>query len=98
MYHLIWITVLFKSKKNVSRLSNEIISGLTQPLLEVLKNKAKWRNDPSAAIWMAKVPSSIFLSDKKLSAKSFLVGKNIKCLLRWKTNSFNFDLSWQLAA
>jgi len=85
-------------EKGLCRLSNQTIAGSTLPLLEACKKIAKWVDDPSAAIWMATISPRIVLAQKKISAKSFLIGKNIEFLLRWKINSCNHELSWQLAA
>ena len=76
---------------------NETIAGSTLPLLEACKN-IKLINDPSAAIWMATLAPRMVLSQNKMTSKSFLIGKNIQSLLRWKMNSCNHQLSWQLPA
>ena len=93
-----WDNRLITVEKGLCRLSNQTIAGTTLPLLEACKKIAKWIEDPSAAIWMATISPRMVLSQKKITAKSFLIGKNIKCLLRWKINSCNHDLSWQFAA
>ena len=80
------------------RLPNQAIAGSTLPLLEACKKIAKWVDDQTAAILMATISSRMVLAQKKITAKSFLIGKNIQCLLRWKMNSCNHELSWQLAA
>ncbi len=85
-------------KKGLCRLSNQTFAGSTLPLLEASKKMAKWVEDPFAAIWMATISPRIVLSQKEMSPQSFLIGKNIKYLLRWKINSCNHELSWQLAA
>ena len=85
-------------KKGLCSLSNKTIAGSTLPQLEACKKLAKWIRDPSAAIWMATMSPRMVLSQNKMTAKSFLIGKNIKSLLRWKINSCNHELSWQLAA
>ena len=89
-----WIIV----KNGLCRLPNKKIAGSTLPLLEACKKTAKWVNDPSAAIWMATVSPRLVLTQKRMTAQSLLLGKNIKSLLRWKINSCNHELSWQLAA
>ncbi len=61
----------------------------------------KWQigfNDPSAAIWIATRAPRLELSQSKITATSFFIGKNMQSLLRWKINSCNHQLSWQLAA
>ena len=85
-------------KNGVCRLPNETIAGSTLPLLDACKKIAFWINDPSAAIWMATLAPRMVLSHDKMTSKSFLIGKNIKSLLRWKINSRNHQLSWHLAA
>ena len=89
---------MIKVKNGLCRLPNQTIAGSTLPLLDACKNIAKWIEDPSAAIWMATISPRMVLSQKKMNAESFLIGKNIECLLRWKMNSCNHELSWQLAA
>ena len=93
-----WDQRLIKVDKGLCRLPNQTIAGSTLPLLEACKQVAKWIDDPSAAIWMATVAPRMVLGQKKMPAQSFLIGKNIKDLLRWKINSCNHELSWQLAA
>ena len=93
-----WDNRLIKVEKGLCRLSNQTIAGSTLPLLEACKKIAKWVEDPSAAIWMATISPRMVLAQKKITAKSLLIGKNIQCLLRWKMNSCNHELSWQFAA
>ena len=93
-----WDNRLITVEKGLCRLANQTIAGSTLPLLEACKKIAKWVEDPSAAIWMATISPRMVLSHKKMTTKSFLIGKNIHCLLRWKMNSLNQELSWQLAA
>ena len=93
-----WDNRLIKVEKGLCRLSNQTIAGSTLPLLEACKKIAKWVDDPSAAIWMATISPRMVLAQKKLTTQSFLIGKNLKYLLRWKINSCNHELSWQLAA
>tara|TARA_B100000965_G_scaffold94255_1_gene76967 strand:- start:118 stop:1278 length:1161 start_codon:yes stop_codon:yes gene_type:complete len=93
-----WDNRLITVEKGLCRLSNETIAGSTLPLLEACKKIAKWVGDPSAAIWMATIAPRMVLSQKKMNTKSVLIGKNIQCLLRWKINSCNHELSWQFAA
>ena len=93
-----WDNRLITVEKGLCRLSNQTIAGSTLPLLEACKKIAKWVEDPSAAIWMATISPRMVLAQKKITVKSLLIGKNIKCLLRWKMNSCNHELSWQLAA
>ena len=89
---------LITVENGLCRLPNETIAGSTLPLLEACKKIANWINDPSAAIWMATLAPRMVLNQNKMTAKSFFIGKNIKSLLRWKINSCNHKLSWQLAA
>ena len=63
-----------------------------------LRKYSKWVDDPSAAMWMATISKRMVLSQNKMTSKSFFIGKNIQSLLRWKMNSCNHQLSWQLAA
>ena len=93
-----WDNRLITVEKGLCRLSNQTIAGSTLPLLEACKKIAKWVEDPSAAIWMATISPRMVLAQKKITVKSILIGKNIQCLLRWKMNSCNHQLSWQLAA
>jgi len=93
-----WDKRLIKVENGLCRLPNETIAGSTLPLLDACKKIANWINDPSAAIWMATLAPRMVLSQNKMTAKSFFIGKNIKSLLRWKMNSCNHQLSWQLAA
>ena len=93
-----WDNRLIKVEKGLCRLSNQTIAGSTLPLLDACKQIAKWIKDPSAAIWMATISPRMVLSQKKITVKSLLIGKNVKCLLRWKMNSRNQDLSWHVAA
>ena len=93
-----WDKRLITVENGLCRLSNETIAGSTLPLLDACKKIANWINDPSAAIWMATLAPRMVLSQNKMTAKSFFIGKNIQSLLRWKMNSCNHQLSWQLAA
>ena len=93
-----WDKRLITVENGLCRLPDETIAGSTLPLLEACKKMANWINDPSAAIWMATLAPRLVLSQSKITAKSFLVGKNLQSLLRWKMNSCNQMLSWQLAA
>ena len=93
-----WDNRLITVEKGLCRLSNQTIAGSTLPLLEACKKIAKWIEDPSAAIWMATISPRMVLAQQKITPKSLLIGKNIHCLLRWKMNSCNHELSWQLAA
>ena len=93
-----WDKRLITVENGLCRLPDETIAGSTLPLLEACKKMANWINDPSAAIWMATLAPRMVLSQNKMTAKSFFIGKNIKSLLRWKMNSCNHQLSWQLAA
>ena len=93
-----WDKRLIKVENGLCRLPDETIAGSTLPLLEACKKMANWINDPSAAIWMATLSPRMVLSQNKITAKSFFIGKNIQSLLRWKMNSCNHQLSWQLAA
>ena len=93
-----WDKRLITVENGLCRLPDETIAGSTLPLLEACKKMANWINDPSAAIWMATLAPRLVLSQSKIAAKSFLVGKNLQSLLRWKMNSCNQQLSWQLAA
>ena len=93
-----WDKRLITVENGLCRLPNETIAGSTLPLLDACKKIANWINDPSAAIWMATLAPRMVLSQNKMTAKSFFIGKNIKSLLRWKMNSCNHQLSWQLAA
>ena len=93
-----WDKRLITVENGVCRLSNETIAGSTLPLLDACKKIAFWINDPSAAIWMATLAPRVVLSQDKMTSKSFLIGKNIKSLLRWKMNCRNHKLSWHLAA
>ena len=93
-----WDNRLITVEKGLCRLSNQTIAGSILPLLEACIKTAKWLEDPSAAIWMTTISPRMVLAQKKITAKSLLIGKNIKCLLRWKMNSCNHELSWQLAA
>ncbi len=93
-----WDNRFITVEDGLCRLPNETIAGSTLPLLDACKKIANWINDPSAAIWMATLAPRMVLSQKKMTAKSFLIGKNIHSLLRWKMNSCNHQLSWQLAA
>ena len=93
-----WDKRLITVENGLCRLPDETIAGSTLPLLEACKKMANWINDPSAAIWMATLAPRLVLSQSKITAKSFLVGKNLQSLLRWKMNSCNQQLSWQLAA
>ena len=93
-----WDNRLITVEKGLCRLSNQTIAGSTLPLLEACKKIAKWIEDPSAAIWMATISPRMVLAQQKITPKSILIGKNIHCLLRWKMNSCNHELSWQLAA
>ena len=89
---------LIKVENGLCRLPDETIAGSTLPLLDACKKVANWIKDPSAAIWMATIAPRMVLSQNKITAKSFFIGKNIQSLLRWKMNSCNHQLSWQLAA
>ena len=89
---------MLTAEKGLFRLSNETIAGSTLPLLDACIKIADWINDPSAAIWMATFAPRMVLSQNKMTSKSFFLGKNIQSLLRWKMNSCNHKLSWQLAA
>ena len=93
-----WDKRLIKVENGLCRLPDETIAGSTLPLLDSCKKVANWTNDPSAAIWMATLAPRMVLSQNKITAKSFFIGKNIQSLLRWKMNSCNQQLSWQLAA
>ena len=93
-----WDKRLITVENGLCRLPNKTIAGSTMPLLDACKKIANWINDPSAAIWMATFAPRMLLSQKKMTAESFLLGKNIQSLLRWKMNSCNHQLSWQLAA
>ena len=93
-----WDKRLIKVENGLCRLPDETIAGSTLPLLEACKKMANWINDPSAAIWMATLAPRLVLSQSKKTAKSFFIGKNMQYLLRWKMNSCNQQLSWQLAA
>ena len=93
-----WDKRLITVENGLCRLPDETIAGSTLPLLEACKKMANWINDPSAAIWMATLAPRLVLSQSKITAKSFLIGKNMQYLLRWKMNSCNQQLSWQLAA
>ena len=93
-----WDKRLITVENGLCRLPNETIAGSTLPLLDACKKIANWINDPSAAIWMATLAPRMVLSQKTMTAKSFLIGKNIQSLLRWKMNSCNQQLSWHLAA
>ena len=93
-----WDKRLITVENGLCRLPDETIAGSTLPLLEACKKMANWINDPSAAIWMATLAPRLVLSKSKITAKSFFIGKNMQYLLRWKMNSCNQQLSWQLAA
>ena len=93
-----WDNRLITVEKGLCRLANQTIAGSTLPLLEACKKTAKWVGDPSSAIWMATISPRMVLTQKTMTAKSFLIGKNIQSLLRWTMNSCNDELSWQLAA
>ncbi len=93
-----WDKRLITVENGLCRLPDETIAGSTLPLLEACKKMANWINDPSAAIWMATLAPRLVLSQSKIIAKSFFIGKNMQSLLRWKMNSCNQQLSWQLAA
>ncbi len=93
-----WDQRLITVENGLCRLPDETIAGSTLPLLEACKKMANWINDPSAAIWMATLAPRLVLSQSKINAKSFFIGKNMQSLLRWKMNSCNQQLSWQLAA
>ena len=93
-----WDKRLITVENGLCRLPDETIAGSTLPLLEACKKMANWINDPSAAIWMATLAPRLVLSQSKITAKSFFIGKNLQSLLRWKMNSCNQQLSWQLAA
>ncbi len=93
-----WDKRLITVENGLCRLPNETIAGSTVPLLDACKKIAKWINDPSAAIWMGTLAPRMVLSQKKMTPKSFFIGKNIQSLLRWKMNSCNQQLSWHLAA
>ena len=93
-----WDKRLITVENGLCRLPDETIAGSTMPLLEACKKMANWINDPSAAIWMATLAPRLVLSQSKITAKSFFIGKNMQSLLRWKMNSCNQQLSWQLAA
>ena len=93
-----WDKRLITVENGLCRLPDETIAGSTLPLLEACKKMANWINDPSAAIWMATLAPRLVLSQRKITEKSFFIGKNMQYLLRWKMNSCNQQLSWQLAA
>ncbi|RCL50611.1 MAG: N-acetylglucosamine-6-phosphate deacetylase [Prochlorococcus sp. MED-G73] len=93
-----WDKRLITVENGLCRLPDKTIAGSTLPLLEACKKMANWINDPSAAIWMATLAPRLVLSQSKIAAKSFFIGKNMQSLLRWKMNSCNQQLSWQLAA
>ena len=93
-----WDKRLVTVENGLCRLPDETIAGSTLPLLEACKKMANWINDPSAAIWIATLAPRLVLSQSKMTAKSFFIGKNLQSLLRWKMNSCNQQLSWQLAA
>ena len=93
-----WDKRLITVENGLCRLPDQTIAGSTLPLLEACKKMANWINDPSAAIWMATLAPRLVLSQSKITAKSFFIGKNMQSLLRWKMNSCNQQLSWQLAA
>ena len=93
-----WDKRLITVENGLCRLPDETIAGSTLPLLEACKKMANWINDPSAAIWMATLAPRLVLSQSKKTVKSFFIGKNMQSLLRWKMNSCNQQLSWQLAA
>ncbi len=93
-----WDKRVVTVEKGLCMLSNKTIAGSTLPLLEACKQTSKWINDPSAAIWMATIAPRIVLGQKQISTQCLLIGKNIESLLRWEMNSFNHELSWQVAA
>ncbi len=93
-----WDKRLITVENGLCILPDETIAGSTLPLLDACKKIANWINDPSAAIWMATIAPRMVLSQNKMTSKSFFIGKNIQSLLRWKMNSCNHQLSWQLAA
>ncbi|WP_269616549.1 N-acetylglucosamine-6-phosphate deacetylase [Prochlorococcus marinus] len=93
-----WDKRLITVENGLCILPNETIAGSTLPLLDACKKIANWINDPSAAIWMATIAPRMVLSQNKMTSESFFIGKNIQSLLRWKMNSCNHQLSWQLAA
>ncbi|WP_269609459.1 N-acetylglucosamine-6-phosphate deacetylase [Prochlorococcus marinus] len=93
-----WDKRLITVENGLCRLPNDTIAGSTLPLLDACKKIAKWINDPSAAIWMGTLAPRMVLSQKKMTLKSFFIGKNIQSLLRWKINSCNQELSWHMAA
>ena len=93
-----WDKRLIRVENGACRLPNETIAGSILPLLDACKKIAFWINDPSAAIWMATLAPRMVLSQDRMTSKSFLIGKNIKSLLRWKMNCRNHKLSWHLAA
>ncbi len=93
-----WDKRLITVENGLCTLPDETIAGSTLPLLDACKKIANWIKDPSAAIWMATLAPRMVLSQNNITAKSFFIGKNIQSLLRWKMNSCNHQLSWQLAA
>ena len=93
-----WDNRLVTADKGLCRLSNQTIALSTLLLFEACKKIAKWVKDPFGAIWMATVSPRMVLAQKKITVRSLLIGKNINYLLRWKINSCNHELSWQLAA
>ena len=80
------------------RLLNEKIAGSILLSLDACKKITNRMNDPSSTIWMATLAPLMVLSENKMIEKSFFIGKNIQSLLRWKMNSCNHQLSWQIAA
>ena len=93
-----WDKRLITVEDGLCRLPNKTIAGSTLPLLDACKKMANWIDDPSAAIWMATLAPRMVLSQTKMHTKSFFLGRNIQSLIRWKMNSCNHQLSWQLAA
>ena len=85
-------------ENGICRLNDGTLVGTTIPLLEGCRRFAKWTQDASASIWSATVAPRLVLKKNK-SIKDFLVGKNLKTLLRWKVNSGSDDyLTWHPAA
>jgi len=65
------------SENGLRRFLNEKIAGSTLPSLDACKKIANRMNDPSSAIWMATLAPRMVLSQNKITAKSFFMGKNI---------------------
>ena len=65
------------SENGLLRFLNEKIAGSTLPSLDACKKIANRMNDPSSAIWMPTLAPRMVLSQNKITAKSFFMGKNI---------------------